>query len=143
MSIGLHHSYVFPLSPPSANLISTQFNHYAKTLRNVFGRVVRLTAPMHTQDTHNLPNTNLNATQQRSSAPHSPPTSTTNIQSNFQSVSSSLSNVYPCKHNPTKSKPSFLRLLEGRGQTQQCTQSTTHKHLPLVTGKTVSLFSFH
>jgi len=39
---------------------------------------------------------------------------------------------YPCKHNPTKSKPSFLRLLEGRGQTQHCTQSTTHKHLPLV-----------
>ena len=39
---------------------------------------------------------------------------------------------YPCKHNPTKSKPSFLRLLEGRGQTQHCTQSTTHKYLPLV-----------
>ena len=77
MNIGLH-SYVFPLSPPFADLIFSQSNHYAKTLRNVFCRVVRLTAP--TQDTHNLSNTYLNANQQRSSAPHSPPTSTTNIQ---------------------------------------------------------------
>ena len=48
---------------------------------------------------------------------------------------------YPWKHNPTKSKPSFLRLLAGRGQTQQCTHSTTHTHLPLLQPYLSSLYT--
>ncbi len=70
-----------------------------------------------------LPN---NAHLHRIPLPHPPPTS-----NSIFSQSHHLCLMF-CKHIPTKSKPSFLRLLERRGQTQQCTQSTTHKHVPLV-----------
>ena len=69
-----------------------------------------------------------NAHLHRIPLPHPPPTS--------NPISSQTHHLclmfYPCKHNPTKTQPNFLRLLEGRGETQECTQSTTQNHLTLV-----------